>query len=208
MYEAFLARINNFDGSNVFEIQTHEVEFFLNEGQSIVVDDFYKEYEKSEKARRALSKLVLPRTLTGFTAEPIYTNGYKISTSTVPNVLYMVAEEVSILHNGTTKRVPVKPMTMDSYSINLKNPFKKPYEEKVWRLDIGDTINQVIIISPNPPQNYYLTYLQIPTIIEISTTSTSLLHEEFHIDIVDKAVMQALQAKQININLTQNTKNG
>ena len=160
-------------------------------------------FEKDEKARKILSKLVNVTQVTTITATNDYYNGYKVDlTGITPTILYNLSEEC-ILESTYPSTVLIKPVTLDAYAANVDNPFKKPWKNLIWRLDVGDGTQQVILISTDTVLAYNLTYLRQPETIDVTSNSSILINEEAHNDIVSGAVQLALQALQINNNLKQ-----
>jgi len=94
----------------------------------------------------------------------------------------------------------VKPVTHDEYNVNINNPFKKPYEEMLWRLDIEN--------SPVPPYKkrhelinptsmtilrYRIRYIKLPIDIVVDNiTPTNQINceliETLHDEIVSRVV--------------------
>ena len=202
MYNYFLAGIHNFDVDSEYEFQTHEVNIFLTKAYREVVDELYAGFEKSEKNRKLLNPLVRTGSSSTLTVSGVYSNAYSVDLSTItPRVLYVLSEEVQIGYSETVNRVPVKVITLDSYTANKENPFKKPYKKLVWRLDVGNGSLTHYIISTYTPTSYYITYLQQPEDIDVILATSILINEDVHKDIVDRAVQHALLAKQTNKNL-------
>ena len=199
MHESFLAQIHNFDVDSEYEFQTHEINIFLTKAYREVVDDLYKDFEKDERVRKILNPLVNAGTINSFAASTVYSNGYSVDLSTLdPEVLYVLTEELTT--SGATKS-RVKVVTLDSYTANKENPFKKPYKNLAWRLDIGDGSLLHYIISTYIPTTYYITYLRQPETINVTSANSILINQDVHKDIVDRAVQHALLAKQTNKNL-------
>ena len=199
MNESFLAQIHNFDVDSEYQFQTHEVNIFLTKAYREVVNDLYKEFEKSERIRKLLNPLVKSAQIGSFATSATYSNAYTVDlTSLDPEVLYVLTEEVT---TTAATKVPVKVITLDSYTANKDNPFKKPYKELVWRLDIGGGSLTHYLISTYTPTSYYITYLQQPEEVDVTSTTSLKINKDLHKDIVDRAVQHALLAKQTNKNL-------
>lgn len=199
MNESFLAQIHNFDVDSEYQFQTHEVNIFLTKAYREVVNELYKEFEKSERIRKVLNPLVKSAQIGSFIASTTYSNAYTVSLASLdPEVLYVLTEEVT---TTAATKVPVKVITLDSYTANKDNPFKKPYKELVWRLDIGGGSLTHYLISIYTPTSYYITYLQQPEEVNVTSTTSLKINKDVHKDIVDRAVQHALLAKQTNKNL-------
>lgn len=199
MNESFLAQIHNFDVDSEYQFQTHEVNIFLTKAYREVVNELYKEFEKSERIRKVLNPLVKSAQIGSFIASTTYLNAYTVNLASLdPEVLYVLTEEVT---TTAATKVPVKVITLDSYTANKDNPFKKPYKELVWRLDIGGGSLTHYLISTYTPTRYYITYLQQPEEVDVTSTTSLKINKDVHKDIVDRAVQHALLAKQTNKNL-------
>jgi hypothetical protein len=200
MLESFLAQIHNFDVDAEYEFQTHEINIFLTKAYRQVVDELYSQFEKTEKARKLLAKLIWTESV-AVSANTTYFNGYKaVLTGVSPAILYMLSEE-AIFSRDVNNGVMIKPITLDAYNANTDNPFKKPYKNLVWRLDVGNGIDQVVLIASENVAQYNFTYLAQPEEVDVTLTTSLYINEEAHNEIVNKAVQLALQAKQINNNL-------
>lgn len=199
MNESFLAQIHNFDVDSEYQFQTHEVNIFLTKAYREVVNELYKEFEKSERIRKVLNPLVKSAQIGSFTTSTTYSNAYTVNLASLdPEVLYVLTEEVT---TTAATKIPVKVVTLDSYTANKDNPFKKPYKELVWRLDIGGGSLTHYLISTYTPTSYYITYLQQPEEVNVTSTVSLKINKDVHKDIVDRAVQHALLAKQTNKNL-------
>jgi hypothetical protein len=200
MLESFLAQIHNFDVDAEYEFQTHEINIFLTKAYRQVVDELYSQFEKTEKARKLLAKLIWTESV-AVSANTAYFNGYRaVLTGVTPKILYMLSEE-AIFSRDVNNGVMIKPITLDAYNANTDNPFKKPYKNLVWRLDVGNGIDQVILIASENVAQYNFTYLAQPEEVDVTLTTSLYINEEAHNEIVNKAVQLALQAKQVNNNL-------
>ena len=191
MGESFIAQIHNFDIDSEYEFQTHEINIFLTKAYREVVNDLYKEFEKSERIRKLLNPLVKSAQIGSFATSATYSNAYSLD----PEVLYVLTEEVT---TTIATKIPVKVVTLDSYTANKDNPFKKPYKELVWRLDIGGGSLTHYLISTYTPTSYYITYLQQPEEVDVTSTTSLKINKDVHKDIVDIAVQHALLAKLTN----------
>ena len=200
----FLTLIHNHDVEAGYEFQTHEINDIMTKAYREVVDELYANFEKDERARKLLNPLVNTAQISTLTASGFYTNAYSADLSSVtPKVLYILTEELSFTGDSTT-RVSIKPVTLDSYTANKPNPFKKPYKKLAWRLDVGlNNLLTVYIISTLRPSVYYITYLCQPETVDVTSSSPLKINEAVHKNIVERAVQQALLIKQTNKNLNE-----
>lgn len=133
------------------------------------------------------------------------------------NFLYAIEEFVKLETDEEEPEVLskisiVKPIVHDYYTINIYNPYKKPYKDVLWRLDVGDTsviqgkadsVKRVEICYPEGYNihSYKIRYLQMPPNIVCNTIDDSLqynciLDESVHMAIVDEAVAIAQAASK------------
>lgn len=104
-------------------------------------------------------------------------------------------------------RIPVKPIREDYYNANVKNPYKRPYEELVWRFDrerddINSQVsptnskrNEIILFDGATPDNYRVSYYRAPKdIIDPAVAPSFCEFDEMHHEkIADLAVELAMQ---------------
>lgn len=212
MQFAFLAKLKA-DYNIDIEIPTVDIEYYLTEGQRRIVEKYYDSFEVDERSRKVLNYLVV-------SADLARTSVYSDQTGKVPNgefwqlpqdMSYCLKEEATLnidaCNNISTvptnwQRVYTKPINMDYYSLNISNPFKKPYEGMVWRMDTsnekGPQLHQLITGGTYRVQTYHITYLSVPEDISIQTGTGCKLPIFIHQDIVDEAVKVALEALQTN----------
>jgi len=188
-----------------------EITEFLNKSQLQFVKsrynykgNQYKEgFEKTEKRRKDLSELVRNIDLISSDISPDQTgvspNG--IFYDLPADFLYSLREEIttsSDIKCSDKLRITVKPVTHDEYSINVKNPFKKPDITQAWRLDFSRDVTQgpnnpkkrheIITDSSYTVSTYHVRYLKEPRNIDITNSIESELSESVHEEIVDGAV--------------------
>src|SRR6218665_1148613 len=161
-------KITNFDAPGYTPL---EKSIFLTKAQERVFLDYYNPlgnkyregYEGSETRRKDLKELTKGVTITVPSAS---------QTQVLPNgtfydlpvdCLYAVSEEVTTASADTCKngkRIRVKPITHDEYSINKDNPFKKPdIKDCIWRLDYQGKIHELITDGTFTVAQYHLRYI-------------------------------------------------
>lgn len=209
--------------------EDYEINIFLNKAQEQLIKRYYnykgnkyKEgFEETEKRRKDLSELTrnadLSATSISSSQSGISPNGVLYDLPS--ELLYTLREEVTIKSNDSClngNRISVKPITHDEYTINKKNPFKRPDSTLVWRLDYGrdnQTTNQrrheLITDGSFNITTYHLRYLKRPLDIDVNGT-TSELDESVHREIIDIAVRIAAgitdpASYQIKVNEEQTT---
>lgn len=180
-------KITNFDAPGYSDL---EISIFLTKGQERTFFSFYNPlgnlfregFEETEARRKDLKELVKGITLTATS----------ISTSQVgvlPNgvfydlpgdCLYAISEEITTASSDSCKngkRLRVKPITHDEYSINLKNPFKKPnINSYIWRLDYQTNRHELVTDGSFTVSEYHLRYIQklSPIIVGVNTVDGTL----------------------------------
>lgn len=193
-------------------LDDYEVSLFLTQAQEEIVQQLYAGsssfdgFEASEKVRRNLANLLVRQTLTLSTSTDIG-NGYKeFSASLQGNLLALLSERVKIsdVSCGKDKWVNVVPVKYDELNKVLENPFRRPSNRNVLRLDKSTTGVSIIAMSTaGVSLDYEYEYLKKPqpiivadlpagfTINGQSTASTSALDESLHRPIIKYAVQLA-----------------
>lgn len=191
---------------------SYDINQFLNKSQDDIVDGKYSNregdnrefFEKDEKVRLELTELITNSTVASASfdvSDPaLHANGAFVTVPT--DFLYALNEECSVIYtdcNDNTAYVQanVKPISHDEYSINRNNPFKKPYNELVWRLDYGSPTgdskrHELITDGSFTIQSYTMRYLRRPVRIDINNGVDCELNVSLHEEIVDRAVRIAL----------------
>lgn len=157
-------------------------------------------FEETEARRKEIQELVKGVTITAPSS---------VQTDALPNgvfydlpvdCLFAISEEITAVSSDSCisgKRIRVKPVTHDEYSINVKNPFKKPDALRaVWRLDYQGHKHELITNADFTVGTYHLRYIKVlsPIIIGANTVdgATGPLNCEFnvilHRRIIDEAV--------------------
>lgn len=198
-------KLTNFDAPGYSELErsiiltkAQERVFFAH--YNPLANKFREGFEESEARRKDIQELVKGVTISAPSAT---------QTNTLPNgefydlpvdFLYAISEEVTLTSddvclNGT--RVRIKPITHDEYSINVKNPFKKPDSTQViWRLDYQGRKHELITDGKSTVSEYHLRYIKNlqPIILGSNTVNgvagplDSELNIILHTRIVDEAV--------------------
>ncbi len=130
----------------------------------------------------------------------------------IPNELMFIIQEDAVISSTDTclngKLLEVIPKTHDEFNRQRKSPFKKPNDNKAWRMDYSrqNGNKNVEIISPHDLQYYKCRYLKYPspiiltdlsagdflgeglTIEGLTQPQTSELDQELHPEIVALAV--------------------
>ena len=189
----------------------------------------YKEgYENSEKRRKDLANLVRNVYLTATNLSVSQTDchkfGYMYDLPT--DMLWAVQEECDmdryILDCSTVSyavdpksgfpiltgmdfnsilTIKIKPVTHDEYNLNIENPFKRPYEKLIWRLDFYNIAGQtpemrheLINMSGFLILRYRIRYIRKPTNIVVdNTTPVNQVNCELISSLHDEIVIRAVE---------------
>jgi hypothetical protein len=202
-----------------------EISYFLSEAQERIVKTHihprgnkYKEgFEETEKRRKELSGLLsLSTDQAGVLKTTISTNQEgKISPNSVfynlPEDFWLSTTEWVITNDTCNSRKKVIPVTHDEYEIEIDNPFKKPSDKLVWRLDVNRDVNanegeglerhELITDGTYTITEYHVRYIKRLSDIIVDETNPNnnvncVLHPMFHREIVNLAVEIALETSQ------------
>lgn len=126
-----------------------QISWLLTEAQHRVFIDHYdlrnnktkRGFESTEKRRRDLEQLIKGGDVSGSflnisvssSQNGVHPNGvfYDLPSD------FLFSIEESVLLSGSSEEVLVKPVKHDEYQLNIKNPYKKPYSDLVWRMDFS-----------------------------------------------------------------------
>jgi len=127
---------------------------------------------------------------------------------------FLLAIEEGATIQGNTKESWVKAVRHDEYLANINNPYKQPYKDLVWRMDIsrvthasGTSIEatskrtEIVTDSDSTLSYYRIRYLSTPPSIVVDEFDPTnqvhcVLDETLHREIVDEAVIIAQAAAQ------------
>ena len=205
-------RFRKFDDKQYYDsisIDEYEKSMFLTKAQEEIVKEYYNHgsFEETENIRRALEALVKTATIPTSQAEagtikPV--DGVS-KIYTLPSDVWFIVYEAAVLDDsnlgckdGTS--ASIVPTTHDDYYRSARNPFKKPSDIRVFRLDL--TKNKVELISKYTIGNYFVRYVAKPTPIILtnispltidgsSAESECMLNSAIHRLILDRAVKLA-----------------
>lgn len=129
------------------------------------------------------------------------------------DILYIIQEQAKVSNATDTcynnTYIKVKPVTHDEYNIQIENPFKRPDNTIIWRLDyqssLGNSIVELIPGTGFSITEYAYRYIKFPDpiiLVDLATTfpgeglsiddvtaaQTSALSEGIHERILDRAV--------------------
>lgn len=224
MKYAFLLRYDKIDSLSSPGMDDREVADFLNQAQIRIflrqyipaANEYQKGFEMSEKRRRDLAELVTTAILTtsdlSASQTGVHTNGKFVDLPS--KFLYAIEENCTFA--GSSEPIPVDVVEHDFYIANIRNPYKKPYKNLVWRMNIartshgagteeGDnapTAKRVEIITDGTAfVTYFVRYLSSPRDIVVDEITPAnqvscQLDDSLHDMIVDEAVRIAVAITQ------------
>lgn len=214
---------NAIAGQSAPGIDVYEKSVFLTKAQLEIVKDYYdalsnrkqKGFEATEKRRVDLKELVK-----NYKNSVVFASNRGIDGDSkffkIPADAYLIIQETAKLSSSDDcingKISDIVPITHDEYNIQRKNPFKKPDQNTLWRLNISkEATDQLVeIISPYDIAEYHMRYIKYPkpiilqnlttafpgeglTIDGVSAETPCELHESIHREILDRAVELALR---------------
>jgi len=178
-------------------IDSYEKSVYLTKAQLEIIKNYYdpasnrkqRGFEGSEKRRRDLKELIVSYA-TNQAIEDDTTISINAKYYPIPeDVFLIVNEQVKILSNDCSnlKTINVKPITLDEFNIQEKNPFKKPDNTIAWRLDISKVNNTKVveIVSPynvTGSLEYKIRYLKYPKPIILENLNIAFPGEGLTID--------------------------
>jgi len=203
---------NNIASNAAPGIDKYEKSVYLTKAQLEIIKEYnglqnkyQKGFEGSDKRRTDLKELIKD-----YKSNSFISNSQNINSNSkfcvLPQDVFLIKHEKGIFKkNGCEKELTIVPTTLDQFEENIKNPFRKPYEEKAWRLDYNSSM--VEIVSNVDIIEYQIRYLKYPepiiltnlatdpefsgmnlTIDGITSEQTCKLNKEIHPEILDRAV--------------------
>ena len=160
--------------------------------------------EEDQKRRDDLRKLISNYETSIFTSN-INNKPFGKFVVLPSNYRHSMTEEVNIQYtdcNGDlrTKRSSVIPVTHDRYNSIIEDPFNKPYEDEVIRMDYENNVFELITDGKFTILTYYLRYLKEPQRIKYGTQYVPIsvdvdceLASHTHREIVNISIQKALE---------------
>lgn len=232
---------NSISSNQAPGLDLYEKSVFLTKAQLEIVKNYanglgnkYQQgFEKTSKRRVDLKELILAHTSKSKVEDSPSSIDGKSIFFLIPNDVFIIIQESAKLISTDScidgNVVGVIPKTHDEYNVQIKNPFKKPNKDLVWRLDFRTlntgNKNVELITSEKGVSEYKLRYLKYPEPIILTNLNTDFpneglsidgkvnaqscrLDEEIHKEILDRAIELALadykpQSLQAKVQLSQ-----
>lgn len=207
-------------GQGILELDEYEKSVLLTEAQEEVVKGLYngrltgESFEATEEQRRSLDSLVKtnePSLVESSLAMSDNSKFYQL-----PSDVWFITYE-SVLFNDASlgckdhTKAEVVPVRQDEYHNIKDNPFRRPSDKRVIRIDTGSLI--VELISKYNIQSYFIKYLSKPKPIileDITDVNLSInnettrmgctLNSMLHRTILERAVNLAIKRMPSNKN--------
>lgn len=198
---------------NPLSFDEYEKSVFLTKAQEEIAEGLYTgkalgdSFEDTEQLRRYLAHLVKTAIL------PCRVAPNRLSDKSVfavlPDDVWFITYESVILDSGSPcingKEIQVVPVTQDEYHRIKGNPFRKPNSRKALRLDVDESM--VELISEESIRNYLVRYLSRPepiilidlpdelSINKVKTKTECKLNPGIHRMILEVAVTLAIRSR-------------
>ena len=151
---------NNIASNAAPPIDDYEKSVFLTLAQEELVKQLYNgsnesgiSFESTEEVREYLSELVIEKEYNNDTQDLIYT------ITKDSDIMYILREVCELNTECNLGEINVIPTTLNDLNRSLNNPFKRPSNNKVLRVNIEDKIK---LYSKYPINKYLITYLKYP----------------------------------------------
>lgn len=171
--EEFNLRYNN-ASEGAPGLDTFEISSYLTIAQEQYVKTNYDaskdpstSFELKEKSRRILNELVKHEKIASSTSSSRGLAGESKFYELSEEPMYIVLETVTFSSDDPAlsgKTVVVIPVTHDEFMRSYDNPFRKPNNNKAWRLDLSKENEKttIEIISTNLLESYNVRYIANP----------------------------------------------
>lgn len=212
-----------FNNSDTPSLNDYEKSIFLTTAQENWIINNHKNFENSEFVRRALAPIVKTLSIDGETIGVstkqmgIFVDELKSLLIDVPADAWLIVHEQAKL-NG--KRRDVVPITHDEFNVLIDNPFRKPNDTRMWRMDFNrndkEQIELIIASGPSVAIEYFNRYVTRPKPIVLDgvfetednnlsirgqiSPQTSVLNDIVHETILDDAINLASDSLIISNN--------
>lgn len=168
-YNEFNLVYNNLASNQAPGLDKYEISVYLTKAQNMLIDSLYKDFEKSEEARKKLSSIVITAKLQDsmVSGDDHLYGGSKMYNLHNYDIRYVVNEKIKMSSNASMcikeKFVDVQPVLHDEVDRIMRNPFRFNLR-RALRLDVsvdGDRYHE-IISKDNHIDYYQIRYIKNP----------------------------------------------
>lgn len=219
LIQSFKFGMDKFDSFGLPNFQDDEILLILNQAQDRFVKQRYGEtntkkfgFEEIQKRTEDIKNIVKPVTLIPNPNVPDNINSNAQFVDLPSDYWINIFERALISYKDCTGGITndecyVKAITHEEYSGSINNPYTKPYNGKVLRMEADGKI-ELLHSSDVTITGYKLRYLREP--IRITALITCELSPMVHSEIVSMAItigLEGIESKRINtyIPIIQNT---
>lgn len=190
----FDIRYDSIAGKSAPSIDMYEKSVYFTTAQLEIIKNRYdpasnrkqKGFEGSEKRRVDLKELIRDYKTTEFFTNDNVINDFSQFVKIPSDTFLIVNEQVRASRKNCTKTLDVVPKTHDEYNVEIKNPFKRPNERKVWRMDYATQDDsktlELIPASDVSLIEYHMRYIKHPRPIILVDLNQEFPNENLTID--------------------------
>jgi len=155
-----------------------------------------EKFEVTERISRILAPLMVDFTSAAFTS--ITTNSpYGYYVALPADLQYIVTENLTISYtdcNGdiSSKVCKIIPVKHNMITSNADNPFLKPDDDEVWRINIYSNRIELILYNGVTPTSYKCRYIRKLIDVSFTTDTTIGIDDSVHEEIVVRAAYMYL----------------
>jgi hypothetical protein len=204
---------NNISSNQAPGLDEYEKSIFLTRAQEAIVLELYngknaswESFENTEEIRKYLSNLVGVKILEAVNTSSIIPISNTSQFFILPDDLWFIVHESVKYENKDVENIEIVPVTHDEYNRIAKNPFRKPKDKRVLRIDVSkndDTsLIELVPTNGNYIGNYTIRYIKTlqPIILEDlnglsingkSNKTECKLNPALHYSILERAVLLA-----------------
>lgn len=160
------------------DMNNYEISLFLTQAVRDLVDEIYHNFEHTEYVKRGLGPLIKEQELSLVNAADYFDN-INVAECVLPSDLfYMLQENVKL--NNAPGKVEIISEDLDNINKSVKNPFRRPNKNKVYRTQIGDKRVRIYSSGEDQVTHYKVKFLKKykPIILSNFATDPDLLGTE------------------------------
>jgi hypothetical protein len=192
---------DNINSGSAPGVTEYEKSLFLTIAQEEVIKAHADNFDKSERSKRILEKLVksysINTTSTDITVTLLDNTLSKLYV--LPSDTWLILQESGIVNS---KRINIKPINLDEFNTHYYNPFRKPSKRIAWRTEVvGSTGTKYVeILAETALSTYKNRYLMQPTpIITAATTLRGVVYSSVVNPIINSIADNELLDLAVNL---------